>query len=84
MKKEHIVANIADVVVTWLRRIADLGTVKKTVESLCDLLIRSRYKGMLKAWFEGMCYFLELVIYFLLVCLFLCFFTLIHGTFAQF
>ena len=62
MKKEHVVANIADVVVTWLRSIANLGTVKKIVESLCDLLIRSRFKGMLRASFEGMCYFIELVI----------------------
>ena len=39
-------------------------TVKKIEEYLHDLPVWSRYKGRLKAWFEGMCKFPELVIRF--------------------
>ena len=67
----HGVANITDVVVTRLRRIANSVTVKETEESLHDLRVWSRYKDRLKAWFEGMCNFLELVIPFSFVYLFI-------------
>ena len=82
MKKEHGVADIADVVVTRLRRSANSVTVKEIEESLHDLRVWSRYKGRLKAWFEGMCNFLELVILFSFVYLFICLFTLIHDIIA--
>ena len=82
MKKEHRVADITDVVVTRLRRIANSVTVKEIEESLRDLRAWSRCKGRLKAWFEGMCNFLELAIPFsfiyLFIYLFICLFTLIH------
>ena len=65
------VADIADVVVTRTRRIANLVTVKEIEESLHDLRVWSRYKGRLKAWFEGMRKFLELDILFLFVDLFI-------------
>ena len=72
------VADIADVVVTRMRRIANLVTAKEIEESLHNLRVWSRYKGRLKAWFEGMCNFLELVVYYLFICLF----TLIHDIIA--
>ena len=78
MKKEHRVADITDVVVTRLRRIANSVAVKEIEESLRDLRALSRYKGRLKAWFEGMCNFLELAIPFSFIYLFICLFTLIH------
>ena len=67
VKKEHRVADIADVVFTRLRRITNSVTVKEIKESLHNLRVLSRCKGRLKAWFEGICNFLELVILFLFV-----------------
>ena len=64
MKKEHGVADMADVVATRLRRIANSVTMKEIKESLHDLRVWSRYKGRLKAWFGGMRNLLELVIIF--------------------
>ena len=71
MKKEHGVADIADVVVTKLRRIKNLVTVKEIEEFLHDLRVWSGCKGRLNAWFEGMCNSLELVIPFSFVYLFI-------------
>ena len=73
------VADIADVVVTRIRRIANSVTVKEMEQSLHNLRVWSRYKGRLKAWFEGMCNFLELDILFLFVYLFI---YLIHDIIA--
>ena len=73
------VADIADVVVTRIRRIANSVTVKEIKQSLHNLRVWSRYKGRLKAWFEGMCNFLELDILFLFVYLFI---YLIHDIIA--
>ena len=53
MKKEHGVADMADVVATRLRRIANSVTMKEIEESLHDLRVWSRYKGRLKAWLVG-------------------------------
>ena len=82
MKKEHGVADIADVVITRLRRITNSVTVKEIEESLHDLRVWLRDKGKLKARFEGMCNFVELVILFSFVYLFFCLFTLIHDILA--
>ena len=57
-------------------------TVKKIEEYLHDLPVWSRYKGRLKAWFEGMCKFPELVIRFSFDFLFICLFTLIQDIIA--
>ena len=73
------VADIADVVVTRIWRIANSVTVKEIEQSLHNLRVWSRYKGRLKAWFEGMCNFLELDILFLFVYLFI---YLIHDIIA--
>ena len=73
------VADIADVVVTRIRRVANSVTVKEIEQSLHNLRVWSRYKGRLKAWFEGMCNFLELDILFLFVYLFI---YLIHDIIA--
>ena len=73
------IADIADVVVTRIRRIANSVTVKEIEQSLHNLRVWSRYKGRLKAWFEGMCNFLELDILFLFVYLFI---YLIHDIIA--
>ena len=70
-KKERGVADIADSVVTRLRRNANSVTLKEIEESLHDLRVWSRYKSRFKAWFEGMSNFLELVIPFSLVYLFI-------------
>ena len=51
-KKENGVADIADIVVARLRRIAISASENEIQESLKDFCSRGRYKGKLKAWFE--------------------------------
>ena len=46
-------ADIADFVRARLRRIANSVTQKELEDSLKDFCAWGRYKGKLKAWFEG-------------------------------
>ena len=51
VKKEHRVADIADVVVTRLRKIAKSVTLKEIEEPLHDLRVWSIYTSRLKAMY---------------------------------
>ena len=53
VKKENGVADIADIVVARLRRLANSVSENEIQESLKDFCSWGRYKGKLKAWFEG-------------------------------
>ena len=54
VKKENRIGDIANVVVTRIRRITNSVTVKEIEESLHDLRLWSIYKSRLMTWFEGM------------------------------
>ena len=54
VKKENRIGDIANVVVTRIRRITNSVTVKEIEESLHDLRLWLIYKSRLMTWFEGM------------------------------
>ena len=53
VKKMNGVADIVDIVVPRLRRIANSASENEIQESLKDFCSWGRYKGKLKAWFKG-------------------------------